>query len=212
MDVFRHNLELTVKLERNRQIDRVRQGICRQRGMTIVELMIASLILAIGVGGLTVLFATSMTSTSRTKLDTNSTLVAKMVMEQISSQDPAVTSSISLTDCAGTTWSVATAGGASPSGSGALLNTTPGSLYYGGIDFLNQNYSAVPSGYAMKYTDCQAGRTTTYDVRWNIITVNTGTTRMITVAAHQLGISGKSLGGSYFAFPVNIRGVGGPSQ
>lgn len=212
MDVFRDNLELTVKL-RKPQIELARRSNRGERGMTLVELMIACVILAVGMGGLTVLFTTSLKSTNRTKLDTNSTLVAKMVMEQISSQDPAVTTSIQLTDCSGKIWSVATNGGpavdpTSPVGAGvgALLNAS------GGIDFINQDYSAVLPGYAMQYADCQTGQTTTYDVRWNIMTVHAGTTRMITVAAHQLGVSGNSLGGSYFALPVNIRGVGGPSQ
>lgn len=183
-----------------------------QRGMTLIELMIACVILAIGMGGLAILFATAMTSTGRNKVDSNSTLVAKMVLEQISAQDPNLTSSITITDCANTTWNVATAGGPSPSGYGASLNTTSGSINYGGIDY-TQAYSSVTSGYAMQYKDCQtAGQTTTYDVRWNIITINSGTTRMITVSARQYGIASGNLGGARFAIPVTLRGIGGPLQ
>lgn len=185
--------------------------------MTLVETMIAALVLAMGLGGIAILFSTAATSTQRTKLDTNSTLVAKMVMEQIAAQDPSSTNTITLVDCSGTSWTINTAGSANP-GSGATVNTTSGSTFYGGIDFTQ----STVTGYYMKYKDCggmngQSGGSATYDVRWNIMNLSTDTsgvvrTRLITVAAKQQNLSSNRLGNSYFQLPVNLRAVSGPLQ
>jgi Tfp pilus assembly protein PilV len=181
-----------------------------QRGMTIVELMIACVVLMVGMLGIAVLFSTAATATSHTKLDTGGTMVAKMVMEQLSAQDPNSTAAISLVDCGGTSWSMTTTPGASPSGAGASLDSSASSITYGGIDFTQ----AAVNGYSMNYQDCGTnGQVTTYDVRWNVMTVSSiggiTYTRMITVAARQKGNSNR---GSYFAIPVTLRTVAGPTQ
>ena len=193
-----------------------------QRGMTLIELMIAGVVLAVGMAGLALLFSASATSVNRTKLDSGATLVAKAVLEQIAAQDPSLTTAVDLKDCSGTTWSVNTAGGATVGTSaGANINTTSSSVFYGGIDF-TQNYSAVTTGYKMLYKDCgtdvnQTGGFTTYDVRWNVTTLSIDTsnsvrTRMIVVAAKQNGVKAGQLGGMYFAIPVTLRAIGGPLQ
>jgi Tfp pilus assembly protein PilV len=175
--------------------------------MTIVELMIAAIILLVGMLGIAVLFSTAATSTSHTKLDTGGTMVAKMVIEQISAQDPNNTAVIQLIDCANTTWNMTTTAGASPNGAGAPLDTSASSITYGGVDF---SQGAV-SGYNMQYQDCGTnGQVTTYDVRWNVMTLSSGYTRMITVAARQRGNNNGS--SRYFAVPVSLRTVAGPTQ
>jgi Tfp pilus assembly protein PilV len=196
----------------------------REAGMTVVELMIAAFILAIGMVGLAILFTTAAVAVQRTKLDTNSTLVAKLIMEQIAAQDPAnTTTPVTITDCAGTAWTVNTAGGSSttnPPGTGATIVNTSSSAFYGQIDF-SQDYSSVTSGYKMQYKDCGGANGTsgytTYDVRWNIITIGqdasgNATTRLVTVGAHQNGVSSGNLGRLYFAFPANLRSLEGPLQ
>jgi type II secretory pathway pseudopilin PulG len=198
----------------------------KEAGLTLIELMIAAFVLAVGLAGMAILFTTAAIAVQRTKLDTNSTLVAKLIMEQIAAQDPSKTgtdSQVIVNDCSGTAWTVYTAGGsstASPPGAGATLATSSSSTFYGGIDF-TQNYSDVPTGYKMQYKDCGGananGGFTTYDVRWNIITTGTdtsgnATTRMVTVGAHQLGVSSNNLGRLFFAFPANLRSLEGPIQ
>ncbi|HEY3928424.1 MAG TPA: prepilin-type N-terminal cleavage/methylation domain-containing protein [Candidatus Koribacter sp.] len=200
-----------------------RGGASRERGMTLVELMIAAFILAIGLAGIGILFTTVALATQRTKLDTNSTLVAKLVMEQITEAEPNTTTVV-ITDCAGNANTLNITGAAStasPPGAGALLATASNSTYYGGIDF-TQDYSGITSGYKMKYVDCGGttsggGGYTSYDVRWNIINYGTDssgnvTARLVTVGAHQYNVSKYALGHLYFAFPVSLRSVGGPSQ
>ena len=138
-----------------------------QRGMTLIELMIAMGILAIGLGGITNLLVVAMATDNRNSKDTSATLLAQMVIEQISAQHPNSNAAISVTDCAGNTWTIATTGGASPNGTGATLVTSSTSPSYGAID-QTQAYSSIPANYAMKYVDCggvgNTGISTTYDV------------------------------------------------
>ena len=77
----------------------------------------------------------------------------------------------------------------SPGGAGATLVTSSTSTGYGGID-QTQAYSSITANYAMKYVDCGgAGNTgvpTTYDVRWNVMTVDANYTRLVTASARPL--------------------------
>jgi prepilin-type N-terminal cleavage/methylation domain-containing protein len=182
-----------------------------QRGMTLVELMIAMAILAIGLGGITNLLVVAMATDNKNSKDTSATLLAQMVVEQISAQHPNSSASISVTDCAGNAWTIATAGGASPNGAGATLVTGSTAAGYGGID-QTQAYSSITANYSMKYVDCggvgNTGIPTTYDVRWNVMTIDTNYTRLVTASVRPLNAN--ALGGLSFALPVNLRAVTGP--
>ena len=184
-----------------------------QRGSTLIELMFALLILAAGLGGLTTLLAVAVKSDNRNSKDTSASLLAQMVIEQITAQHPNSNATISLTDCAGNAFTVATTGGTSPNGTGANLMQTTSSVYYGGID-PTEDFSSIPAGYAMKYVDCggtnNTGTPTTYDVRWNVMTIDTNETRLVTASARPLAGDSNLLGGQLFALPVNLRAVGGP--
>lgn len=85
--------------------------------------------------------------------------------------------------------------------------TSTSDPFYGGLD-PTQAVSAIPAGYAMQYADCAVnGRQTVYDVRWNIITLDTYT-RLITVSARQTSPSNQ-LGGRLFFLPATLRAIGG---
>ncbi len=180
--------------------------------MSLIELLMALAILAVGMGALTNVLLVAMATNNRNSKDTSSTLLAQMVLEQISAQHPNSNASISVTDCAGNTWSVATAGDTfANGGAGATLVTSSSSASYGSID-QTQAVSAIPAGYSMQYVDCggvnNTGVPTTYDVRWNVTTVNANYTRLITASARPLNST--HLGGLSFALPVNLRMVAGP--
>jgi prepilin-type N-terminal cleavage/methylation domain-containing protein len=179
-----------------------------ERGTSLIELMIAMLVLAVGLGALTTLFIASMATDNRNSKDTSATLLAQKVIEELSAQSTNSTTTVALTDCAGNTWTIpSTQGAAAPAGQGAPLATNAGSPYYGGIDF-NQPIGAVPAGFGMQYVDCnQNGGQTTYDVRWNVMSVSANSTRLITASARQLATTGNS--GLYFAVPVTLRTIGG---
>jgi type IV pilus modification protein PilV len=179
-----------------------------EQGSTLIELMIAMLVLAIGFGGVTTLLITAIASNNRNSKDTTATLLAQKVIEEISAQNVYNDTAVTVTDCANNAYSFATDPGAFPTGTGASLKAD------GTIDF-TQSYANVPAGYAMRYVDCanQGGAQTTYDVRWNVMTISaTNTTsRLITAAARPLASNVNQLGGFYFALPVTLRGVGGPN-
>ena len=173
----------------------------------LVELMIAMLVLATGLGALTTLIAACMSTDNRNSKDTSATLLAQKVIEELSAQNTNSTNTVTLTDCAGNNWTIpSTQGAAGPGGQGATLATSASSPYYGGIDF-TQAAGAVPVGFSMQYVDCNAnGTQTTYDVRWNVMSVTANSTRLITASARQKGSINDGL---HYAIPVTLRAIGG---
>ena len=173
----------------------------------LLELLISMVVLLVGLGGLLVLLVSSLYTNNTAKNDTTSTMVAEHVLEQISAQPANSVTPLTITDCAGSAWSISTAGAAkgagnsgSNGGNGANLVST------GAIDW-TQQYSNVPAGYAMKYVGCgTGGKQTIYDVRWNVIAMTTYT-RMVLVSARPSG--SPNVGGLRFVFPVNLRTIGG---
>ena len=182
----------------------------RQRGMTLIELMIAMTVLAVGMVGILAIILSSMVSNNRNKLDTAGTFIAQGVMEQILVQPPNQNPTLSLTDCAGTTSSVNTTGAASP-GAGATLYTSSTAPTASLVDSINftQNAGSVTAGYQMFFATCNAnGVEATYDVRWNIINLTSSPTisKLVTVSARQKGSTGNI---RMFAPPVTLRSIAG---
>jgi Tfp pilus assembly protein PilV len=178
----------------------------------LVELIIASVVLLVGMTALLELCIAAAYTNNKNSKDTSATLLAQMVLEQVASQHPDSTQTITLTDCANVGHTVATAGGAAPGGTGANLDTNAASPTAGLIDW-SQSFNNIAGGYGMQYTDCDPnGRQTVYDVRWNIITVSVNETRLITVSARPISSFTTTTGGGglRFAIPVTLRGLGGP--
>jgi len=172
-------------------------------GMSMLELMIAMAVLAVGMTAVTALFHSAILTNNRAKVDTSATMLAQTVLEKIAAQPASQNAAILLTDCGGppTTWTIATAGAGAP-GNGATLDANSGA-----IDF-TQAYAAVPANYKMLFAGCGAGgRQTTFDVRWNVLTV-TGNSRLITVAARPIGALGANRP-TQFVPPVTLRTIGG---
>jgi len=180
-----------------------------EKGTTLIELLVAMFVLAVGLGAILILFMNSTVSNNRNMRDTSSTLLAQMILEQISSQHVNSNAAVIVTDCTGVQWTVATAGGAAPNGQGANLDTNNASPTYGGID-QTQAYAVIPANYAMQYTDCDPnGQRAVYEVRWNVMTITANSTRLITVSARQANLNSNQFGGAHFAVPVTLRGIGG---
>ena len=171
-------------------------------GFSLIEMMIALVVMAIGLLGMNLMFITAMATNNKNSHDTSATMVAQMVMEQITAQPSNAAATITVTDCAGNARTVATAGAVSP-GAGATLLTTGANV--GTIDQL----AAQVANYSMTYVACAppgSSEQTSYDVRWNVMTIDSDT-RLVTVSARQL--NGTQLGALRFAVPVNIRSIGG---
>jgi prepilin-type N-terminal cleavage/methylation domain-containing protein len=161
-----------------------------EHGMSLIELMIALVVLMVGVVGSMYLIGLSMGGNGRTKQQSNSTAIAQMMVEKISSVVASGSPTLTITDCAGNSSTIATAAG------GSALTSA------GVVDFTQ---SAV-SNYQMLFTDCATGGMQfTYDARWNI-TQPTPYTKLVTVSVQKQN-AGKDP--KFFSLPVTIRTLTG---
>ena len=202
--VLEHNLMRGCHMRIGLQGKMRRDG---ERGSTLIELMIAMLVLAIGFAGVTTLMVTALASNNRASRDTTATLLAQKVEEEISAQNINVDTNVTVTDCANNLFTFSTTPGPVGVGTGANLNADKT------IDF-TQNFTTIPAGYAMQYVDCsaQGGLQTTYDVRWNVMSVSTNPSlRMIIAGARPVASNVKTLGGLAYAKPTTLWGIGGPN-
>ncbi len=179
-----------------------------ERGSLLIETLIAMIVLAIGLGGLFSLLAASMYTNDRSGADTRSTMLAEHVIEQIDSQSANSSTNLTITDCAGTAWTIFTAGTGKGAGSGGSYGGNGANLTSAGIIDWTQSYASVASNYKMQYVACgNGGRQTIYDVRWDVISFPSGYTRMIFASARPLG--NQSIHDLRFITPANLRTIGG---
>jgi hypothetical protein len=153
--------------------------------MSMVEVMIASLILLITSLGVIGLVWTAILTNNRNKVDSTQTMLAESIIEQVNSTIIGSGSS-ALTDCDGTTWTINTQKGGS-------------TLSVGGIDFTQ---TSPPTDYFMTYVlraPCEPDGdiVASYDVRWNVQIVGedvgmSTNTFLVTVGSRRTG-SGNSL-------------------
>jgi prepilin-type N-terminal cleavage/methylation domain-containing protein len=167
-----------------------------QGGFTLIELMIAIMVLVVGVlGGMTMIII-GMTRNNSNRVDTTATNVAQTILEDISGVPTSNNTPLTITDCLGTNLSINTAPG------GAALSAT-GDVRWD---------VAAPAGYGFTYTVCgdpadpNNGLQTPYDVRWNVQAAGGGGFgKLVTVSARQPFSVGKS--GISWLPPVTLRTV-----
>ncbi len=179
-------------------------------GMTLIELMIAMVVLAVGLIAIANVVAIAIANNNRNRLDTTSTMLSEMVLEQIQSVPASSNATITITDCAGAVWNVNTTGGAAPNGVGAALVPSAAATGAGNIDY-TQAEGVIPAGYRMDYTTCgPAGAQFVYEVRWNIVSGFNQYTKVVTVSSRRkLSTLGPSPNLTYFAPPITLRGMAG---
>jgi prepilin-type N-terminal cleavage/methylation domain-containing protein len=170
-----------------------------QRGTSLIELMMAMFVLAVGVLASAFLIPYSLGGNSRSKQQSHSTVIAQMVMEKITSASAGGAAALTITDCPGTAHNINITGTAGGTGSALLAS--------GDVDFSQALGSAgAPVGYYMQYTTCgTAGRQAMYDIRWNIQTPS-NYVNLVTVSAK---LSGTGADLKYFSLPVTIRSLVG---
>jgi prepilin-type N-terminal cleavage/methylation domain-containing protein len=160
----------------------------RERGMSLIELMIAMVVLLVGIVGSMALIAYAIGGNGRSRQQSNATVIAQMVSEKISSQKASLSNSLSITDCTGTSTTVQTAAG------GGTLTSA------GDVDMT----AVAVAGYQMDYTDCgTSNRQMIYDVRWTITQPSTYT-KMVIVTAKMKG-AGTDV--KTFSLPVSVRSL-----
>ena len=169
-----------------------------EAGVSMLKALFASAILLICALGLVGLVSATIAANNRNKVDSAQTMLAESIIEQVNSTLIGVGTS-SLTDCAGSTWTIETVPG------GARLSS-------GEIDFTETD---VPDDYYMNYvinSPCTSTgeRQAVYDVRWHVEIVGAGTaptnTYLITVAAR---MQGRGDGNQFFSLPVTLRVLAG---
>src|SRR3984893_10746672 len=168
----------------------------RERGMSLIELMIAMVVLMVGVLAVMSLIAVAIGSNARNRRDSTGTMLAEMVLDQISAIPVGASpSTVRISDCATNSYTIESAG--SPSGAGANLSGS-------NIDF-TQGAATITANYSMMYTVCGPSNDTraVYDVRWNVQTI-TANSNFVTVAA-RLRNSGTDP--RLFAIPDTLRTV-----
>ena len=192
----------------------------RQSGFSLIELMAAMFVLAIGLLGGMIVIVTAIASNARNRFDTASVALAQSTMDRIIVLSAgAAGQTTTMTDCNGTANTLTTTPGGAP-----LTNLAPGAGGFSTVSNGNQviDFTQAPvAGYQMLYTMCAAGATDglptgnpqVYDVRWNIQAV-AGTfnnQEMVLVAAKNVSETGNGDQNQsrYFAMPITLRALRG---
>ena len=179
----------------------------RQAGFTLLELMIAGLVLIFGLLAITALFATAVGNNGRSRVDSTATMLAQSVIEQITAA-LALGGPSSVTDCSGNPpWPVC-----NPSSPDANCptGTNGANLLTNGSSSIDFSQTSVPYGYSMNYVVCNGGgefgTQAVYDVRWNITPLSTNS-YLVTVAARPQNMASPRF---TFALPITLRTYVGP--
>jgi len=173
----------------------------------LIELLASMTILAVGLGGLMILMVSSMYTNGKASNDTTSTMVAEHVLEQISAQPANGTALLQITDCTNTTYNIDTSPALQGAGNAVGAGGNGASLTANGIVDWTQDYANVPGNYKMRYVSCgTGGKQTTYDVRWDVITI-TATSRMVVVSARPS--ASPTVGGLHYVMPAQLRTIAG---
>ncbi len=152
-----------------------------EAGVSLIELMIAVVVLGISMLGSMAMILMGMQSDSRSKTDTTATILDQEIIEKFATlkQYPKPTF-VSIYDCAlsagGANIHEASLGaGAGPAGNGATLYTgasAPLAVQVGDVDWTQPAPALATSaaqGYAMQYQTCSGD---IYEVRWNVMQVS----------------------------------------
>jgi prepilin-type N-terminal cleavage/methylation domain-containing protein len=187
----------------------------RERGMTMLELMIAMAVLAIGMTGAIGMILAAIQSDTRNKNDTAAVVLDQEILEQFAAYQnyPQAGQFIVINDCSTGATQQHEAGvgaGAAPTGNGATLytaGTAPFLANVGDIDWTQPApvfATAGTVGYAMNYQTCNGD---TYEVRWNVMQFDTETNiAQLTVSSRQISSAGNRVP-MLFAVPTTIRTI-----
>ena len=168
------------------------------RGFSLIELMIAMAVLAVGILGSIVVIAVATANDGRSKLHTTAAAMAQSTMEKIiaiPAKAAGANAQTKITDCSGNTFIIETALGGSP-----LITS---GAFAGSVDFTQppqQNYS-------MSYVMCSAGASVPYDIRWRIDAGPTPATQLVTVSAKPMVANGAAA--TQFTLPSTLRQLRG---
>ena len=188
-------------------------------GFTLIEVLLAMVILAIGMAGLLPMILIAMNNNTATRQDAQAVLLAESVIDTIASRPANTDATFSMVDCRPAGLGGAQTFTANSAVGGATVVPAGSTGYYqpGSIDF-SQAASAVPAGYQMTFFACGDTQDTTttdntqvpFDVRWNV-TSSTDNIKVVTVSARRMGnvVAGAGIKTALFTHPVTLRTVVG---
>jgi type IV pilus modification protein PilV len=174
----------------------IRACLGKQTGFTLLEVMVAMVVLGVGLLGSIGMICAAAASNGGSKLNTTAATLAESTMERIvaipagSAGNSALTS---LTDCRGNVFTMDSSQGGSPLTSGGAFSS---------VDF---HQAAVPN-YSMQYVMCSGGQNFTYDVRWRVDQGPTPSTELVTVSVRSTGNAGPA---AALARPITLRTLRG---
>jgi len=183
-----------VRMSRTRE----QETAAMSRGFSLIELMIAMAVLAVGILGGIVVIAVATTNDGRSKLHTTAAAMAQSTMERIiaiPAKAVGAGAQTKITDCAGHTFTIETAVGGSP-----LITS---GAFAGSVDFTQ----APQPNYSMNYVMCSTGASVPYDVRWRIDDGPTPATQLVTVSAKPVAANGAAA--AQFTLPSTLRQLRG---
>lgn len=186
----------------------------RKSGFSLIELLLAMIVLTIGLLGGMIVILTAIASNAQNRFDTAAVALAQSTMDRIIVLTASSSSqSTDVTDCNGTVHTVSTVGGDYPGPGASLTNSLSGTV--NGLQSIDFTGTPV-TGYQMLYTLCAGngvGNSQVYDVRWNIINTTTGNSnaQLVYVAAKNVTESGNGMSGQtrFFSIPITLRGIRG---
>ncbi len=171
------------------------------RGFSLIELMIAMAVLAVGLLGGIVVIGVASANNGRSKLHSTAVTLAQSTMEKIvaiPANAVGTGAETTMTDCTGNSFTIETA---APGGTGGSDLISSGA-FAGSVDFSKP----VVANYAMAYTTCGTATTSVnYDVRWRIDPGPTPATQLVTVSARPL----VSAGAAQFTLPYTLHQLRG---
>jgi prepilin-type N-terminal cleavage/methylation domain-containing protein len=196
----------------SRRWTRVRQQGLGQSGMSMLELLIAMTVLAIGMLGGVVMILAGVQSNARNKNDTTAVVLDQEILEMFATYKNYPTSGfVAINDCGVGIASVHNANvvqGAGPGGAGATLYTNATAPLPGNVGDIDWTQPSPPlatnavTGYAMQYQACNGDL---FEVRWNVMNPNPNSRiSMLTVSSRQIS-AGATHNATLYATPTTLR-------
>jgi prepilin-type N-terminal cleavage/methylation domain-containing protein len=171
------------------------------RGFSLIEVMIATAVLAVGLLGGIVVIGVASANDGRSKLHSTAVTLAQSTMEKIVAIPANATGTgaeTTMSDCTGNSFIIETAAPGGTAGSDLISS----GAFAGSVDFSKP----VVANFSMVYTTCGTATTNVnYDVRWRIDPGPTPATQLVTVSARPL----VSAGAAQFTLPYTLHQLRG---
>jgi|SRR5215472_8655607 len=162
----------------------------RQQGFSILEMLIATVILLVGLVSVAQLVPASLLMNYRNRMDSSALVFAERRLDQM--LDQPLTSN-SFVDDLGNTCQLGNPANPNVIQGTNVVNLNNEAL----IDFSG---ATPPDGYAFTYQDPKDPNGITYDVRWAVIVTGNGST----ASSKRFILGVRQLGGNSFSLPVTL--------